>query len=250
VEQTITAWNQATQTATITPGCSTLPDTSSQYEYYTSGFGSSIPDPANGVGSWTWCDSTGGGVWIDTPDRQGLLTVSLMGTGHVYYQASNIWSDGNEFEWELFSPKTLSQVASGAMDESAVTPSSIWIDPNLPTANSGTLVGGTAFDPTTNRLYVLIEEVWQNGVEWYPQVYVYQLAGPLAGATTTGGTGSGSTSGTGGSASAGGTTTASGSTGNAAPASGGGSHCGLGLGLSLLGALGLVTWRRRWSHAG
>ncbi len=246
-EQLVTAWDQSTQTATLTPGYGTPPDSSSRYEYYSSGYGArSVPDPSAGVGYWTWSDTIGGGAWIDTPDTGGLLVLGMMGTGHVYYEASNLHSDGSEFEFEIYSPKDLASVAQGA-DESSLVPTSIWVDPNLPSPNSGMSVGGLAFDPTTNRLYVLIEGVYQDGVEWHPQVYVYQLSGSVGGGTASG-TASGTSTATStasGTGSASATASGTATSGSAPPSlGGGGSHCGLGFGLGLVAALGLA-WARR-----
>jgi hypothetical protein len=247
-ERAITAWDQATQVATVTPAWDTVPDATSRYEYYSSGLGASVPDPQNGVGTWTWKDTAGGGTWIDLPDAQGVLVMAKIGSGHVWYEASDIHCEGGAFEWFLYDPKDLAAVASGAKAQSQIQPAAYWSDADLPlpepdrqgwTGLGISSMGGAAFDPTTNRLYVLVEGAWQDGTEWHPQVYVYQVSGAISPGTAGSGsaTGGSAGSGSGGSGSAGGSG-AGGDGGHAA------SRCGLGsLGLAI--GLGLVTVIRR-----
>jgi hypothetical protein len=238
-ERAITAWNQSTQTATVSPAWGTVPDTTSRYEYY--GPGVATSDPHDGLGTWTWKDAIGGAAWIDLPERQGLLVLAQLGRGHVWYEASDIRCDGQYLEWFVYDPNDLAAVAAGSKAQNDVRPAAMWED-TVAVGDDGAVAnfGGAAFDSTTNRLYVLVEGVRHEGVEWYPQMYVYQVDGSIS--PTSGGT-------TGGTSTSGGSTTSGGSATSGGAAGGGdGGHpsrgCGLGGLTALLGLLLLA--RQRW----
>jgi PKD repeat protein len=159
--------------------------------YYDSGTYPTTPgqwNPANGTGYWSWSDLIyGAGTWIDTPNGQGVLFIAKVGQGNVWYQTSDRHSQSGAFEWMVYNPADLAAVASGAKQQWQIQPEYEWTDSTLPLGNldqsgwegdGASQVGGITFDPTTNRLYVLVNAVWQNGVEWYPEMYVYQLGSP------------------------------------------------------------------------
>ena len=120
---------------------------------------------------------------------QGVLFIAEVGQGNVYYQASNRYAQGDSYEWMVYNPADLAAVASGAKQQWQIQPEYEWTTPALPVPPSqyGPALGGVAFDPTTNRLYVLVEGAtgW-NGSEAYPEMYVYQV-GPPPAPTTPGG---------------------------------------------------------------
>ena len=44
------------------------------------------PNPVDGVGYWTWCDEIfGAGIWIDLPDKHGVVFMPSLGHGHLRY---------------------------------------------------------------------------------------------------------------------------------------------------------------------
>jgi fibronectin type 3 domain-containing protein len=147
-------------------------------------------NPSNGTGYWTWSDLIyGGSAWIDTPQLGGVLYIAKVGQGNVWYQTSDIHSQSGAFEWMVYDPKDLAAVASGAKQQWQIQPKYEWTDSTLPipasdqggwSGNGWSQVGGVTFDPTTNRLYVLVNGAWQSGTEYYPEVYVYQVGTPLS----------------------------------------------------------------------
>lgn len=156
--------------------------------YYDGGTYPTTPgawNPANGTGYWTWSDIIyGAASWIDTSTLGGVLYVAKVGTGNVYYQTSDRHASGSAFEWMVYDPRDLAAVASGAKQQWQIQPKYEWIDNSLPVGgydragyagDGGNQVGGVTFDPTTNRLYVLVNGGYKNGVEWYPEMYVYQI---------------------------------------------------------------------------
>jgi PKD repeat protein len=159
-------------------------------------------NPYNGTGYWTWSDIIyGAGAWVDTPALGGVLYIAKVGQGNVYYQNSTTNAQRGAYEWLVYDPADLAAVASGTKQQWQIQPKYIWSDANLPMpadasgwqGNGNNQVGGVAFDPTTNRLYVLVTGAWtDNPYEAYPEVFVYQVgpltpqvsaASPAAGAT-------------------------------------------------------------------
>jgi len=163
--------------------------------YYDGGTYPTTPgqwNPANGTGYWTWSDSIfDGGAWIDTPSMQGVLVIAKVGQGAVYYQSSDRHALRGAFEWLVYDPADLAAVASGAKQQWQIQPKYEWTTPSLlggdqnGFSGDGSInVGGVVFDPTTNRLYVLVENVYAfNGFEAWPEMYVYQVGPPHASST-------------------------------------------------------------------
>ena len=153
--------------------------------YYDGGAYPTTPgawNPANGAGYWTWSDTVGGAAWIDTPTMQGVLYIAQVGQGNVYYQTSDRHQQGDALEFMVYNPADLAAVASGAKQQWQIQPEYEWTTPALPESvygGSPSYVGGVTFDPTTNRLYVLMEGAtgW-NGSEAWPEMYVFQVGAP------------------------------------------------------------------------
>ncbi|MBL8821227.1 MAG: PKD domain-containing protein [Planctomycetia bacterium] len=139
-------------------------------------------NPENGVGHWTWSDIIyGSATWIDNSNYGGLLYLAKTGTGNVYYQNSDRHASGFVYEWMIYNPKDLADVASGIKQQWEIQPQYRWVDNVLPSSQnpwSGdglSQVGGVTFDSTTNRLYVLVNAVDRDLYESFPRMYVYQV---------------------------------------------------------------------------
>ena len=136
-----------------------------------------------------------GGVWINTPTMQGVLFVAKIGQGNVWYQSSDRHAQSGQFEWMVYNPADLAAVASGAKQQWQIQPEYEWTTPTLPfgpfdqaygngfSGDGNSNVGGVVFDPTTNRLYVLVDDAIANPYEAWPEMYVYQV-GPAPSTTT------------------------------------------------------------------
>jgi hypothetical protein len=158
--------------------------------YYDNGTYPTTPgawNPSGGTGYWTWSDIVGGATWIDTPNMQGVLFIAKVGQGNVWYQNSDRHAQSGAFEWMVYDPNDLAAVASGAKQQWQIQPKYEWTTPTLPigpldqggwSGDGNSQIGGVTFDPTTNRLYILVEGAWQGGVETYPEVYAYQVGAP------------------------------------------------------------------------
>jgi hypothetical protein len=152
-------------------------------------------NPQGGVGYWTASDIVfGTGTWIDLPGgKQGVLFIAKVGQGNVWYQASDRHAQSGAFEWLVYNPKDLAAVANGLKQQWQIQPQYAWTSSTLPlpaldaggwTGDGNNQVGGIAFDPSTNRLYVLVTAAaGYNGFEAWPEIYVYQV-GPAVMATT------------------------------------------------------------------
>ena len=175
------------------------PDRGHRDTAYSSSYDITTPggwNPANGTGYLTWSDSIfDGGAWIDTPTMQGVLMIAKVGQGNVWYQASDRHAQSGAFEWMVYNPADLAAVASGAKQQWQIQPEYEWTTPALPLGESQAgysgdgvqNVEGVAFDPTSNRLYVLESAAANfNGFESWPEIYVFQVGAPSA-PTTPGG---------------------------------------------------------------
>jgi hypothetical protein len=133
---------------------------------------------SNGVGYWSWSDEiSGGGTWIDTASSGGVLILARLGQGNVYYANSHTNADSYSFEWMVYDPKDLADVAQGVKQQWQIQPKYRWNDSTLVGAGNvgSNMVGGMTYDETTGRLYVLVNGANYVGFEPYPRMYVYQV---------------------------------------------------------------------------
>jgi hypothetical protein len=95
----------------------------------------------------------------------------------VYYQQSRTNSDSFSFEWMVYDPKDLADVAQEVKQQWQIQPKYRWNDSTLmgPGDVGTNIVGGMTYDETTGRLYVLVSGANKLGVEPYPRMYVYQV---------------------------------------------------------------------------
>ncbi len=146
--------------------------------------------PSGGVGYWSWNDLIyGAGTWIDLPGgKQGVMFIAKVGQGVNYYNDSTTNSQTGAFEWMVYNPADLAAVASGLKQQWQIQPEYEWTSSTLPLPSEdasgwqGTglsQVGGITFDPTTNRLYVLVNGVLYHDYEYFPEIYVYQVGTPI-----------------------------------------------------------------------
>lgn len=139
--------------------------------------------PSGEIGYFQWTDTIGqSGVWIDLPTKHGLLFAFNIGTGAMWYD-SYINAEGADHQWYLYDPADLALVAQG-QNQYDVLPSwrQSWQYPDvtypLPGFEGGAApphyINGTAFDSTTNRLYVNVVGSAVNG--WNRLIHCYQVS--------------------------------------------------------------------------
>lgn len=139
------------------------------------------PSP-DGLGRWVWGDSNfNTGMWIETEDKVGFVTVPSLGCGIVYYGGSTLHRERTCFEFQIFSPYTFGESIEGLRQPWDVKPnSSLVIDlPGMGVGGSGSnsAVAGATYDSTTKRIYVY--GLYAYGT--YPnnfgnRIYVYQVS--------------------------------------------------------------------------
>ncbi len=162
--------------------CERNPDYISYYDDLTGG---GPFQASGGIGRWTWSDMLyGAAAWIDMPAVHGLLFLSKMGQGRVRYENATTKADRGVYEWFVYDPRDLADVAQGRKAEDQIQPVARWADPALPLSpldvagwegdGEGQVTGAT-FDPVDNRLYVLTGATWHSHSEWHPQISVFQL---------------------------------------------------------------------------
>jgi hypothetical protein len=147
-------------------------------EYFVAncGWGGKQPDSPT-RGSWTMEDFVKTAVFIDLPDRHGLLVFAYLGTGRMGYDYGHITSAGDADWWYIYDPEALGQVAKGARKPWQVVPHSR-TKVHYPLAAKAAKrtppspVFGSCFDETDRFLYLLKRFCVDNR---YPCVHVYRL---------------------------------------------------------------------------
>lgn len=141
-------------------------------------------NPKNGVGYYDWTDFIWqGGTWVDTPTKSGLLIFTVNGNGNTFYQTSTLHAERCSHWINEYDPADLALVAQGTKQPSEIQPAAQWAIqfPGLTYPLAGwadepaNMITGTAFDSTTNRLYVAVRFAGPNGAT---AVYVYQVQAP------------------------------------------------------------------------
>ncbi len=71
-------------------------------------------NPRDGVGHWSWTDYIWqGGVWVDTPEKTGLLFFPTLGNGRTWYENSTLNAERSSHWWYVYDPADLAGVALG-----------------------------------------------------------------------------------------------------------------------------------------
>ena len=137
----------------------------------------------DGLGRWIWGDSNyNTGMWIETANKLGFMTVPSLGCGMAYYGGSTLHTERRCFEFQVFDPANFGEAIQGNRQPWNVKPSSRWVI-TLPGMGVGTSgngpsnnVAGATYDPTAQRVYVY--GFYAYGT--YPnnfgnRIYVYQV---------------------------------------------------------------------------
>jgi hypothetical protein len=164
----------------VSPAWDPTPDTASKYESVDYPDTNSVVGPIGDVGYWTLGDAVRQSlVWVDGASKHGILVGVTFRTGRQYYGPGGPNYEDARHAFQVYDPADLAAVAQGTLAEDAVDPIAEWtvefpdhlgIDKN----ESGYL-GGMAFDPATNRLYVAVRDSWLDGSETKPKVYVFEV---------------------------------------------------------------------------
>lgn len=140
--------------------------------------------PVNGTGYWNWTDMLWqGGVVIDAPTYSGVLMLPTLGTGRLWYETSNLHSQGATHWWMTYRWADLAEVAAGTRAQWAVQPAASWrvryprLPDPLPIFDTvhRHMVVGAAFDAPTSQLHVVTRAGWSTGApgEFGHTVHVY-----------------------------------------------------------------------------
>jgi hypothetical protein len=126
----------------------------------------------NGIGYWSWTDEIHQGcVWIDLPDKHGVLFFPVLGHGLLYYANAAVKAEKGLHWWMAVDPSDLAKVTQGRLDRDLLVPA-WWQEVRYPEvpyptgsgwqsewpqfwSNMPRVVGST-FDPTTRMLFVML----------------------------------------------------------------------------------------------
>jgi hypothetical protein len=135
--------------------------------------------PRNGIGYWTDVDAIRqNAAWIDLLDKHGVIFTPVLGNGRIWYQSSDVWGDAGSHAWFIYDPSDFVKVIQGQKQEWEIQPIEYLVQyPGLSyplpsfQGSVASMITGTAFDTTTNRLYVGVRWAGANGT----RVFVYQV---------------------------------------------------------------------------
>jgi hypothetical protein len=142
-------------------------------------------NPQNGVGYWSWTDTIWqSAVWIDTPNKTGMLYLPVFGNGRTWYEASNLHAERGSHGWLVYDPSDLAAVASGAKKPWEIQPKNTWSvqypSVKYPLAawdgDPPQVVAGATFDAATRRLYVSVRFAMGFVRDSPNVVYAYQVS--------------------------------------------------------------------------
>jgi hypothetical protein len=141
--------------------------------------------PKNGIGYWTAGDYMfQAALWIDLPDKTGLIFFPTISNGRVWYETSTLHGESVNHWWYLYDPNDLAQVAQGQKQQWEIQPAAEWQIqyPGLTYPLPGwsdlpkNLITGVTYDSTTRRLYVGVAfGDSEHGLYGVPKVYVYEV---------------------------------------------------------------------------
>jgi len=136
-------------------------------------------DPQGGRGTWNATDEIGGeihsagAIWIDAPEKHGVLFFCSLGTGRIAYEDGGVQCEGRENSLFVYDPLDLAKVAAGKLK--SWQPAAKQYKLENPAPGLSGRAAGVAYDATTRRLYVVFTEAYLEGEEAYPVVVVYQI---------------------------------------------------------------------------
>jgi hypothetical protein len=119
----------------------------------------------NDVGYWSWSDSIWqGAVWIDTPEKTGLMFFPTLGNGRTWYERSTLHAERASHWWYVYDPADLAAVATKKKQQWQIQPAQTWSVqyPGVRYPLSGWAdepkqpVVGASFDRDFRTLYVAV----------------------------------------------------------------------------------------------
>lgn len=139
-------------------------------------------NPDGTRGYWAPGDTIeGASVWIDEPDRHGLIFFSELALGQISYGGGGLNDSGSAPYWHVYDPGDLAKVALGQKLPWQPTPKAITAV-SYPKHDGATYeegaeqrVTGAVYDSQTKRLFLLFLNGFNGGDEHHPVVHVYTL---------------------------------------------------------------------------
>lgn len=125
-----------------------------------------------GYGYWTWGAKYGGGFWIDSATKKGLVLIGYFATGYSWYFSSDIYADGLQTEVHVYDPTSLT-------GGTAVKPTNLFALSQMTVASQQNGLGDSfknfaAFEPIDSRLYIAAPG--RGSDVFRIRVYVYGVA--------------------------------------------------------------------------
>lgn len=141
-------------------------------------------NPRNGVGYWSWTDFLWqGAVWIDLPQKHGVVFMPTLGRGRTWYEGSTLHAERAAHAFYVYDPMEFVPVASGKTKQWRIQPAQTWdmqfenITYPMPgwRDEPNRMITGATFDQSRQTLYVAVRFAYGTGAAGQHLVYVYRV---------------------------------------------------------------------------
>jgi hypothetical protein len=141
-------------------------------------------NPKNGIGYWSWSDWIWqGAVWIDLPDKHGVVYFPTLGRGRTWYENATLNAERAFHAFYVYNPNDLGRVATGSVSQWKIQPANTWDvffdNINYPMAGwrdePNHMITGATFDQASRTLYVAVRFAYGTGSAGQHMVYGYRV---------------------------------------------------------------------------
>jgi hypothetical protein len=141
-------------------------------------------NPKDGIGYWSWTDYIWqGAVWIDLPEKHGIVFFPTLGRGRTWYEDSTLHAERAAHAFYVYDPNDFSRVASGQKKQWEIQPADTWdvffdnINYPMPgwRDEPQRMITGAAFDEETRTLYVAVRLAFGTRLTLQHMVYAFRV---------------------------------------------------------------------------
>lgn len=142
-------------------------------------------NPKDGVGYWSWTDWIWqGAVWIDLPDKHGVVFFPTLGRGRTWYEESTLHAERAAHAFYVYDPMDLGKVATGKAKQWKIQPAATWdvffdnINYPMPgwRDEPHRMITGATFDQPRRTLYIAVRFAYGTGAAAQHLVYAFKVA--------------------------------------------------------------------------
>lgn len=142
-------------------------------------------NPKDGIGYWSWTDWIWqGAVWIDLPEKHGVVFFPTLGRGRTWYEESTLHAERASHAFYVYDPMDLGKVAAGKEKQWKIQPAATWdvFFDNISYPMAGwrdepyRMITGATFDQPRRTLYIAVRFAYGTGTAAQHMVYAFKVA--------------------------------------------------------------------------